>query len=114
MRIFYMSMWYTNPFNVALAISVLLLAAKTRPRTNKIINYVAASTFTVYLCHMCNTWTAHLFKTISIDIYNTYSGITYLTVITAFIITVFIVSIIFDQPRKWLWYKISRATPPHF
>lgn len=112
MRIFYMSMWYTNPFNVALAISVLLLAAKMRPHTNKIINYVAASTFTVYLCHMCNTWTAHLYKTVSIGIYNTYSGITYLTAITAFIVTVFIVSIIFDQPRKWLWYKISRATLP--
>lgn len=109
MRVYYWSLPYTNPFNIAFALGVLLMAVKARPRTNKIVNFVAASTFAVYLCHMCNTWTANMYKELSIEVYNSFSGLKYLGVISAFMILVFVGSILLDQPRKWMWHKI---TPP--
>lgn len=106
MRIFYMSLHYTNPFNILAALSLLLIAVRAKPRVSAIINYIAASTFAVYLCHMCNTWTATLYKQISIDLYDQYSGLLYLLNIGLFITTVFIVSILIDQPRKIIWKSI--------
>lgn len=103
MRIFYMSLHYTNPFNILAALSLLLIVVRAKPRELSIINYIAVSTFAVYLCHMCNTWTATLCKQVSIDIYNQYCGLNYLLTIFLFIIIVFVVSILIDQPRKIIW-----------
>lgn len=74
MRLYYMSLHFTNPVNIAFAMGFMLLSVKSRPRYNRFINYIAASTFAVYLCHMCNTWTANLYKDISIDIIITTRG----------------------------------------
>lgn len=112
MRIFYMSLHYTNPLNIALALGLLLITVNRKPCYNKIINYIASSTFAVYLCHMCNTWSANLYKEYSIEIYNSFSGVKYLVWITAFMIVIFVISVLIDQPRKWIWSLMGRFTPP--
>lgn len=112
MRLYYMSIVYTNPFNIALALGCLMLAVQAKPRYNSIINYVAASTFAVYLCHMCNTWSADFYKYLSIYIYNHYSGIEYIAIICGLMLIVFCISILIDQPRKLIWDNISKRLSP--
>lgn len=112
MRIFDMSIYYTNPLNIALSLSLLLIVVNRKPCYNKTINYIASSTFAVYLCHMCNTWSANLYREYSIEIFNSFSGVKYLVGITAFMMVVFVISILIDQPRKWIWSFLGRFTPP--
>ncbi len=112
MRLYYMSLIYTNPANIAVALGVLLFAVGRKPKYNKIVNWIAASTFAVYLCHMCNTWTADMYKHISRVIYNNFSGVSYLGTITLFMVLVFAISIFIDKPRKWLWSRVVQLPPP--
>jgi len=114
MRLFYMSQNYTNPMCIAFAMSVLIVTTRLSFRSNKVINWIAASTFAVYLCHMCNTWSANLYKQTAINIYDSYSGLSYLGHIVLFMTAVFTASIVINQPVKWLWNRIVKAfTPPH-
>lgn len=103
----YMAMHYSSPTTITGALGLLIWFASKRPRYNRIINWVAASCFAVYLCHICNAWTAELFMNTARDIYNDYSGIIEIGIISAFIITVFSVSIIVDQVRKLFWWIVS-------
>lgn len=109
MRLFYMSQNYTNPMCIAFAMSVLIVTTRLSFRSNKVINWIAASTFAVYLCHMCNTWSANLYKQTAINIYDSYSGLSYLGHI---VFAVFAASIAINQPIKWLWNRIVKALPP--
>lgn len=108
-----MSLPYTNPANIALALGVLLMTVRLKPKCNQIINWVGASTFAVYLCHMCNTWTATLYKNISLLIYREYSGFMYLCIIFIFMSSVFIFSISYDQFRKLIWKAITPLPIKH-
>lgn len=98
---------YTCPFNVTAALGLLLTAVNKRIRHNSIINFVAGSVFSVYLCHICLYWTTDLYRETSRSIFNEYSGFLYFIMILAFIITVFLVSISIDQIRKYIWYAID-------
>lgn len=106
-RLFYMSLVYTNPLNIIAALSLLLLAVRIKPRYNTFINYVAASTFAVYLGHMCNSWSSGLYAECARKIYTDWSGGEYLFVITLFMLSVFTLSIIIDIPRRLIWGYIS-------
>lgn len=112
MRLFYMTLPYTNPMNILFALSVLLLVVRIKPVSNKIINAIAASTFAVYLCHMCNTWTCEAYKEVAMKIYISYTSFGYLIAITLFMLSVFVASILLDQPRKWVWKMIEGIYPP--
>lgn len=98
--------FYTSPFNIITCCGILLIAVHSKPRYNSVINFIAASVFTVYLCHVCNTWTTDYFREISRSIFEEYSGIHYLMVILAFMISVFVFAIFIDQIRKWVWKLI--------
>lgn len=99
---------YTFPLNITASVSLLLWFAHKKPRANSAINFVAASVFTVYLCHMCIKWTQNFYREISRQIFADYSGFMYMIIILAFIFAVFTISIILDQIRKLAWYLVSR------
>lgn len=103
-----LAIMYTCPLNITAAAGLLLWFANKKPRANRTINFVAASVFTVYLCHMCNSWTQILYGEISRQIYAEYSGLLYMITILAFILAVFTIAILFDQLRKFVWHIISR------
>lgn len=98
---------YTCPFNITAALGLLLMAVYMRERNNSVINFVAGSVFSVYLCHICLHWTTDLYRETSRSIFNEYSGLSYIVIIVAFIFGVFTLSIIVDQFRKLIWSSIS-------
>lgn len=100
------TMIYTCPLNITAAAALVLWFANKKPRKNYAINFIAASVFTVYLCHMCNSWTHNLYSEISRKIFAQYSGILYLINILAFILSVFTIAILLDQIRKLIWKLI--------
>lgn len=99
----YMAFHYSSPNVIIGAVGLLLLAASKRPRHNRVINFVAASCFTVYLYHVCNTWTSDKYQEIARCVYSDYSGFKYLGIIGVFIIAVFLGGIVIDQIRKISW-----------
>lgn len=100
---------YTCPLNISASLGLILWVTSMKPRFNKIINFIAASVFTVYLSHICNDWTALMYRDVSQEIYANYSGLLYLCIISLFIFLVFACAIFLDQIRKILWNIIYRT-----
>lgn len=103
-----LSIMYTNPLCVLVALAMLLVAVGMKPRASKSVNYIASSAFAVYLIHICNPWTAAEYRRIALQIYNEYSGLQYLGVISLFLLAVFAAGILLDQVRKLLWAPIQK------
>ena len=99
---------YTCLLNISAIIGLVIWVANLSPRHNKIVNFIATSVFAVYLCHVCLHWTIVEYKRISCAIFNEYSGLSYLAVITLFMLSVFCASILIDQIRKYAWKVFSK------
>lgn len=99
---------YTNPLCVLVALSMLLVTVRMRPRVSKIVNYIASSAFAVYLIHICNHWTAAEYKRMALQIYNEYSGLEYIGMISIFLLAVFAAGILLDQVRKLFWTPLQK------
>lgn len=98
---------YSNPLVVCESLGLLMIFACIRIKTNKMINWVSASAFGVYLFHI-NPLVLPVYLKLIKDIYsNTHSLVTLLS-IAGVILGVFILSILLDQPRKALWRYICR------
>lgn len=108
-RISDMAMAYTCPLNITATAGLVIWIAGMKPRTNKFVNFIAASVFSVYLCHICNGWTMETYRDIAEIAYNYNNGFNYFIRISVFIIFVFIFAILLDQPRKWVWYLILKG-----
>lgn len=99
---------YINPLVIASAAITLILFIRISPPTIKSISHIvtqifAPSCFAAYLLHTGTTYALSKYcKGVSI-IYNEYSGCTTIAMIILYIIMVFIMAIIIDQPRKLLW-----------
>lgn len=98
--------YYTNPFVIIGSISLLLTFYKMKLQ-NKIINWIAASSFAVFLFHGAPAMNQVFFKANCIDIYNKYSGAMCLLSMFAFLTIVFACSILLDQLRIATWNKLS-------
>ncbi len=92
-----------SPVIIISALSLLTWVASLKPRFNNIINFVAASAFSVYLLHMGTAWTMSMYKKISIHLFNNFSGLEYLLLITAFMVGIYILALLLDQFRKLTW-----------
>lgn len=99
---------YNSPIVIGTAIGALMMVSNTRPRYSGIINFIAASSFSVYLIHMGVLWTLFLYKDTAKYIFNTWSGIEYLCVISCFMLSVYVIALLLDQLRKLSWDIISR------
>lgn len=95
---------YINPLTVLTAAYVVLCFSKFRFQS-KIINWVAGSSFAVYLSSTHKCIFKHYYKETIISMANFDLGC---AIILAFLIIVFMVSVLLDQPRKYLWSLISK------
>ena len=98
---------YTNPLTIIAALYLLLFFSKIKIQTNKTINYLARSSFAVYLVHsqvdlrpLFNKGVQHL--------YTSFDGFSCILLIFLYLILVYAISVVIDIPRLWMWNKLSR------
>lgn len=75
---------------------------------SRVINYIAASSFAVYLFHM-HPLMRTVYSSICKYLFANYNTISYLCLISCFIIFVFVTAVLIDLIRRWLWKQISKA-----
>ena len=97
---------YTNPFVIIQSLSLLLFFNKIHIQSS-FINWVAASCVAVYLLHanelVLRTYYAPFIRRLS----DGYSTLPFILLTFLFMVVIFVVAILLDQPRKWIWTKIS-------
>lgn len=100
-------MSYANPLVIIGAMILTILFSRLDLGTNKVINYISGSCFAVYLLH-CSSW---LFEPVYCAtvarIYISSHGILCVAYIALFIISVFVLAVLLDQPRRLLWHFIT-------
>lgn len=96
---------YVNPLVIIGSLGMLLHFVNLKVRYNKTINWIAKSSFAVFLLHTNPNIGVPVFVRYIKEIYTSISGIECMAVILAILIMIYIVAIILDQPRKWLWNK---------
>ena len=101
------SIAYTNPFNIAGALCLLLYFNNINLKS-RFINWVASSCFAVYLFHMHFCIGDHYLR-FAKNIYENFSGVTYLAVIIGFMIIVFAIAVLIDKARIPLFNQIWNA-----
>lgn len=104
------SISYTNPLNIIASLSILLFFTKLKIKS-KLINWFAASCFAVYLLHMHFCLGGYYTKYAK-ELFDSFSGFTYFAIITIFMVSVFIVSVLIDKIRilcfNTLWDKYEK------
>lgn len=101
---------YTNPIVVIMALYYLLLFSKMHFK-NKIINWIAASSFAVFLFHLNHSITDSYFIPLIRHVYTTTSGLLCIVSICAVLIAIFVIAILIDQIRIFLWNLIRHLCP---
>lgn len=102
-------MSYANPIMILAAASTLMLFANLKVRQSAVLNFVAASAFAAYLFHYDPNILQKHFCRISQTIFETHDGISCIVLMIAYLVIVFLIAILLDQPRKWLWKVIEKA-----
>lgn len=103
-----MSMNYANPLIVLNALCILGFAVTQQPKYNFLINFLAGSSFTVYLCHNCNSWTIQIYRECCKGIFDTYSGCLYFLIIIGFMVSIYTYAVIINQLRILAWKNLYR------
>lgn len=103
----YIAMAYSSPTTILGALGMLMMCAHSKPWHSRVVNYIAASCFAVYLCHRCNLWTKAAYEDYARQIFREYSGVQSLCMIFLFMLAVFTASILIDQLRRLTWHLLS-------
>lgn len=99
-------MSYCSPFVVVGSVCLILAFNKMKFQKSW-INWIAASTFSVYLMHLHPSISPY-FRATSIAIFEHYSGIVYLSIALMYILAVFITCILLDKIRIAVWKLVDR------
>lgn len=97
---------YLSPL-VILSSVCLFLFVKNFNFKSKIVNWIAASVFSVYLIH-CNPYIFSYYLNFCNSLFKQYNTTQYLIYIMLFILSVFIVAIIIDKIRIIAWNAIVK------
>lgn len=97
---------YSDPIVIASSLYLLLFFTKINIQSS-VINFISASSFAVFLLHLNPNFYFKAFKEPIQFMDTTYPPLQLLGIITAFLIAIFILSIIVDQIRIILWNAIS-------
>ena len=101
---------YDNPIVVIGAAVLFLFFNNISIKYSRFINYVAKSSFAVYLLHTNPNILTPIYKPLCQSIYSSYGGIECLGVFVGVLILIFTLSIIVDIPRRFAWEHIKRIT----
>lgn len=97
---------YIDPLVIIGALSLVLLFSKIQIKSSKAINWIAQSCFMVYLLHQRLIWDGHqVYKVVADWIYSSFDGVPCLACFLIFIIAVFMICVIIDIPRRFIWKK---------
>lgn len=96
----------TSPIIIAEALYLLLYFSKLDFQ-NKFVNWVAGSCFAVFLIQQNPYFGRPVYAHTVKHIYTTFSGPTVVVFTAAFILIIFVMAILADQVRKWLWGKVT-------
>ena len=102
---------YASPIVITGSLGLLLFFDRLKIKPDKTVNRIARSAFAVYLLHCNPAVMAPVFKRYIMGIYEKTSGIECLGGILLFLMAVFCLSILIDQPRRWCWDLVSRHWP---
>ena len=97
---------HVNPFTILASLYLLLCFSKLRIQS-KIINRIAVSVFAVYLLHQ-NSFILNEYRSLMARLYQEFDGLNYLLVISLTLLLVFILAILIDQVRIFLWKFIEK------
>lgn len=97
------SIWigYITPYCIFFSMSMILLYSKMKIQS-KFVNWVAASSFAVFLIHT-NPNTLYHFKDLFIGLYKNTNCIEFWIFALCILVIIFIIAIIIDQVRITLW-----------
>lgn len=98
---------YDNPLVVIGAAAMVMWFSKIKIQPNKTINVIAKSAFAAYLFHATPAIVQNIYFPIVNKVYNLTDGLLSLLGIIAIISIFFSVGILLDQPRMWMWQKLS-------
>ena len=93
---------YINPVVLLSSVSILLYFSKLNFQS-KAINWVAASSFAVFLIHSNPNINEKIFKETCIAIYQDYNGVVCIILFAAFLLVIYSAAILYDQVRKLMW-----------
>ena len=96
---------YVNPMVIISALSMLLYFNGLKIK-GKLVNWLAASSFAIFLLHTNPNLCEPYFKKCVLWLYDGYDGITCLWLIFTFLLAVGMSAILIDQIRKKLWRVI--------
>ena len=96
---------YDSPLVVIGALYLLLFFSKLRMKQNKVVNWFGASSFAVFLLHS-QVDVRKLFTKVIVTLDSTFDGVSAVGAIFLFLIFVYIISVLIDQLRVWLWNLI--------
>lgn len=97
---------YTNPFTIIAALYLLLFFSKINIKSSRIVNMLAAGSFAVYLMHS-QVDIRPLFNRSVQYLYASFDNVTCILVLFVFLVLVYIISVVIDLPRLWMWNKLS-------
>ena len=97
---------YSNPFVIIGAFYLLLFFSKLNIPHNKVINWLGASSFAVYLSHSEPTVRERFFTPQIQFIYHNFSGFSCLFLIFVFLCSIYLISVLIDQLRLLSWNNI--------
>jgi len=98
---------YDNPLIILGAWGLIMYFSHMNIKTSKIINYIARSTFAVYLFHIYPD-VLDWFCTICKELYLENTGILCLMKMGLFLLCIYAFSIIIDAPRRLIWNGVWR------
>lgn len=97
---------YTNPLVITASLYLLLYFSKLDIGHIPLVNTVAASTFAVYLLHIDPNILSSYFRPFIKDLAMRFDGFIFLLVVFGGLLLIYIVSIVLDQIRIFLWNKL--------
>ena len=97
---------YTNPITIIASLYLLLFFSKIRIKKNRVINYLAKSSFAVYLIHSQVNIRPFFNKGVQY-LYDTLDGLFCIISLFFFLAVVYLISVALDYPRLLIWNKIS-------
>lgn len=94
---------YANPLVIMGATGLIMWTAQLKIRQSCSINFIASSSFAVFLFHANPNIGEPVYKPFMNLLYGNFNGLVCLMVMFMVLVLIFILAILLDQPRKWLW-----------
>lgn len=100
---------YINPLIVLASCGLVMWCGNSYIPQNKIINFVAKSSFAVYVLHDTNDAFFLLFKPAVKYLYDCFDGVGCIVIIFFALVVIFAIATIVDQLRKLMWNRILKC-----